>query len=86
MSQHTLLFFGLTTCVHCKHTRQFLEKHNLPFDCVYVDTLEGDERSQTLKTVREYNPRVSFPTLVVDGGKEVIVGFRPDAITKALEL
>ena len=86
MPQHKLLFFGLTTCVHCKHTRNFLEKHNLPFDCVYVDTLEGDDRSQALKTVREYNPRVSFPTLVIDDGKEVIVGFRPDAIAKALEL
>lgn len=86
MAQHTLQFFGLSTCVHCKHTREFLEKNHQDYDAVYVDKLEGDARSEALQTVREYNPQISFPTLVVDGGKEVIVGFQPEAIAKALEL
>lgn len=86
MANHTLQFFGLSTCVHCKHTREFLEKHHQKFEPVYVDKLEGEERAEALKTVREYNPQISFPTLVVDDGREVIVGFQPEAITKALEL
>ena len=86
MAHHTLQFFGLSTCVHCKHTREFLEKNKQEFNTVYVDKLEGDARAEALKTVREYNPQISFPTLVVDDGREVIVGFQPDAISKALEL
>ena len=86
MAHHKLDFFGLSTCVHCKHTREFLEKNHQEFNMVYVDKLEGEARSDALKTVREYNPQISFPTLVVDGGREVIVGFQPEAITKALEL
>lgn len=86
MAQHKVQLFGLSTCVHCKHAREFLEENNQPFDAVYVDQLEGEERSETIKTVREYNPQLSFPTLVVDDGEEVIVGFQPDAMAKALEL
>lgn len=86
MAEHQLQFFGLTTCIHCKHTREFLEKNNLQFDITYMDKLEGEERTAALKTVREYNPQLSFPTLIIDGGETVIVGFKPEAISKALEL
>ena len=83
---HTLLFYGLSTCIHCRHTREFLEAENIPFEMVYVDKLEGADRDKAVEQVRKYNPRISFPTLVVDGGKEVIVGFQPDAIKDAILL
>ena len=50
-----------------------------------MDTLEGQTRSDTLTKVRGYNPRISFPTIVVDGGARVIVGFQPDEIREVLE-
>ena len=83
---HTIMFYGLSTCVHCRHTKEFLEAEQIPFDLVYVDKLEGADRDKAIDQVRGYNPRVSFPTLVVDGGKSVIVGFQPDAIKEACKI
>ena len=39
-----------------------------------------------LTKVRGYNPRISFPTIVVDGGVRVIVGFQPDELREVLEI
>lgn len=77
--------FALSTCVHCKNTRRFLEEHNVDVDCVYVDTLQGDERKQVVEEVKKHNPKLSFPTVVCANGK-VVVGFREDELKEALSL
>jgi glutaredoxin len=82
---HTVSFYGLSTCVHCRHAREFLEKHHVPFTLHYVDLAEGEERSQLLKQVREYNSGISFPTIVIDNAK-VIIGFQPDVLLMDLDL
>lgn len=82
---HSIVFYGLSTCIHCKHTREFLEQHHIPFEIHYVDLAEGTERESLLKKIREYNPNVSFPTLVIDGST-VIIGFQKDAIAEALAI
>ncbi len=84
MAQHSVTLYGLSTCVHCKHAREYMEKHSVLFNCVYVDRLEGEERASTLAEVRKHNPRVSFPTIVLDGGVCVLVGFKEDELSKAL--
>lgn len=86
MATHQIEFYGLSTCIHCRHAREFLEEHRQNFDITYLDKLEGEARAEALNKVRQYNPQISFPTLVIDGGKDVIVGFQPDAMTQALEL
>lgn len=86
MATHSIKFYGLSTCIHCRHAREFLEKERVPFDLVYVDELHGADRDTVIEKVRSYNPKVSFPTVVVDGGKEVVVGFQPDRLKEVLEL
>ena len=75
-------FFGLSYCVHCKHAKAFLDQHNVPYDLVYVDTLDESRQSDVMKEVGKYNPNLSFPTLLI--GDRVIVGFQKDAIASAL--
>ena len=82
---HSVAFYGLSTCVHCKQCRDYLEKNNVSFEPHYVDLAEGQERKALVEAVRGYNPQISFPTVVIDDST-VIVGFRPDALAKALEL
>ncbi|MDL2316987.1 glutaredoxin [Desulfovibrio sp. OttesenSCG-928-A18] len=82
---HTVSFYGLSTCIHCRHAREFLDKHQVTYDLTYVDELEGEERNAMLMKVREYNPAISFPTILIDS-KTVIVGFQAEALTKALGL
>jgi glutaredoxin-like protein NrdH len=75
--------YALSTCIHCKHAKEYLEKRSLPYRCIHVDTLEGEERAGTMAVVRRLNPSMSFPTIVI--GKKVIVGFHQEQIDAAIE-
>jgi glutaredoxin len=83
--QHRVDMFGLSTCIHCRHTREFLDEIHQPYTCTYVDQLSGEERREALDVVRSVNPGMSFPTLIIDKGKEVVVGFKPEELTEILE-
>ena len=84
-NEHRIVFYGLSTCVWCRRTRKLLEDQGVAFDYFYVDLLSGYEREEVMAQVRRWNPRVSFPTLVVDGS-DYIVGYRPDEIKEVLGL
>ncbi len=75
--------YALSTCVHCKHAKEFLEEKHIPYDCVHVDYLTGEERTKIMDIVRKLNPALSFPTIVI--GDKVIVGFRRDELLTMLE-
>ena len=77
-------FYGISTCVWCKRTRQFLEEQEVPFDYVYLDLLDDDEYAEVMEEVRRWNPAESFPTVVLGG--RCIVGYRPEEIKEALGL
>ena len=83
--EHAVLFYGLSTCVWCKRTRQFLEEMDVQFDYVYVDLLPGDERQKAIGEVRRWNQAGSFPTVIVDDA-QAVVGFRKDDLKQALGL
>ena len=76
--------YALSTCGWCKKTVGWLEDNNVAFEKVYVDLTEGDEREQLVAEVKQYNPRASFPTVVIDDGAIVIIGFKPDDLGKEL--
>jgi len=80
-----VLFYGLSTCIWCKRTREFLEGEVVAFEYVYVDKLEGDERTAALEEIQRHNPSRNFPTIVIDGD-QVIVGYKIDALKGALGL
>ncbi|GFM36651.1 glutaredoxin family protein [Desulfovibrio psychrotolerans] len=78
--------FALSTCIHCKKAKQFLEDNGIPFDVVFVDQLTGDERKETIERIKKHNPKLSFPTILVDEGVCVIVGFQKEELQEALDL
>jgi glutaredoxin-like protein NrdH len=80
----SIRLYTLSTCVHCKALREFLQARGLPFEFVDVDTLQGKERREMLNEVRQFNRRCSFPTSVVSG--EVLIGFKEDEFRKVLGL
>jgi len=83
--EHQVAFYGLSTCIWCKRTRQFLEEQGIRFDYTYVDLLQGQEREEAVEKVRRWNPTVSFPTLVVDDEK-CLIGYKQDEVKKVLGL
>jgi len=56
----------------------------IQYDYVDVDTLVGDERAAILEDVKKFNPKCSFPTVII--GNTVIVGFKEKEIKEALGL
>jgi glutaredoxin-like protein NrdH len=74
--------FTLSTCSHCKATKKFLSDNKVPYEFTDVDLLDGAERKAAIEVVGKLNPRVSFPTILI--GNDVIIGFQPDEIKKAL--
>jgi len=75
--------YALSTCIWCKKTRALLEELGVEFEFIYIDLLSSDEKTAAVDEVEKYNPRVSFPTLVIDD--EVIVGFKEDRTRDILE-
>jgi len=75
--------YTLSTCSHCTQAKEFLDERKVAYDPVSVDFMSGDERTQTLDTLRKLNPAITFPTIVI--GEKVIVGFRRDEIEAALK-
>lgn len=75
--------YALSTCIWCKKTRKLLEDLGIAFEYIYVDLLEGDEKEAAVDAVEAHNPRVSFPTVVIDDN--VIVGFKEDKLKELLE-
>ena len=84
MLENNIKIYSLSTCSHCKSTKKLLSECTVEYDFVDVDLLEGEERKAILEDVRNFNPKCSFPTIVI-GGK-VIVGFKEDDIKEALGL
>lgn len=76
--------YALSTCIHCRNTKEFLDQKGVKYDCVHVDLLDGQERKDCVEEVRKLNPSVSFPTLVI--GDTVVVGFNKDDIIRLLGL
>ena len=74
--------YALSTCIHCKNTKAYLDECGNAYECVFVDKLEGEERKHIIEEVKKLNPAVSFPTMVING--QVIVGFNKDKINQAL--
>ena len=78
-----IMLYALSTCGWCNRTKEMLRSLGIDFDYVYVDMLEGKERDETMNEVEKWNPRGSFPTLVIRNEKS-IVGFQEKEIREAL--
>lgn len=77
--------YALSTCGWCKKTRNFLDSNYIQYEYEYVDLLTGAEKDRAMTEVRRWNPRLSFPTVVVDD-TEVVVGFNEDRLREVLGL
>jgi glutaredoxin-like protein NrdH len=81
----TVRMFALSTCSHCKATKKFLNDYRVQFECTDVDMLDSVNKAMVLDEVKKYNPRLTFPTIIIDGDR-VIIWFQEDEIKKALDL
>ena len=82
MTNKDVKVFSLSTCSHCKATKKYLSDCTIKYEFIDVDLLKGDERKAIIEDVKKFNPRCSFPTIII--GEKVIVGFKEKEIREAL--
>ncbi|MGA2885306.1 MAG: glutaredoxin family protein [Halobacteriota archaeon] len=76
--------YTLSTCPHCRMTKEFLTDNNVEFEYVDVDLLTGEKRTEVLREVYRLTGGYSFPVIVA--GDTVIVGFNRVRLQEVLEL
>ena len=80
-----IMLYALSTCVWCKKTKQLLDELNIEYSYIYVDQLEEDEKETVMEEIKKWNPRCSFPTIVIKN-KKCIVGFKEDEIREVVNI
>ncbi len=83
-SEHNVRIYTLSTCGWCRKMKDLLKALGVEYDYIDLDLLSGDERERAREELRQYNPRISTPTLIIDDGKEVIIGFKEDEVRRCL--
>jgi glutaredoxin-like protein NrdH len=80
-----IMLYALSTCIHCKKTKELLDDKGADYDFLYVDKLQGKEREDAISEVKEYNKSLSFPTVVFrNQDDKVVVGFKEQELKEAL--
>ena len=79
-----IVLYALSTCVHCRVTKELLNELGVAYRYLFVDLLPEDELEKVYDEMKKYNPRGSFPTIVIND-KTVIVGSRLDEIKEAVK-
>jgi ferredoxin-thioredoxin reductase catalytic subunit/glutaredoxin len=85
MSKQKVVLYALSTCGWCRQTHFFLEDNNIEHHVIAVDMLKEEEKKQAREYLGKFNPRKSFPTVVIDD-KIGIAGFHEDKLREALGL
>ena len=80
-----VVLYALSTCGWCRRARALLDENDVEYEVIYVDELEGEAKDAVVSEVAKWNPRRSFPTLVVDD-RVSVAGFKPEQIKEALGL
>lgn len=78
-----VVLYALSTCGWCRKTKRLLDKMGIEYSYVDVDLLEDKEEDMVMKEIERWNPKCSFPTVVVND-EECIVGFNEKKIKKAV--
>lgn len=81
----SLVLYTLSTCIWCRMMKNFLAKTGIGYDYVDVDILGDEDKAKALSDLRYWNPKCSFPSLVVNGEK-CVIGFNENNVKEALKL
>jgi glutaredoxin len=82
--KHHVKIYTLSTCGWCKKTKELLKALDVQFEYIDVDMLTGDDIAQVHEEVKKYNKFRTYPTIVIDEGKHVILGFNDKEIKEKL--
>jgi glutaredoxin-like protein NrdH len=76
--------YALSTCIWCKKARALLDELKIDYSYIYVDLLEKEENATTKTEIIKFNPRCSFPTIVINN-ESCIAGFDEQKIRELVK-
>ncbi|MEI6039761.1 MAG: glutaredoxin family protein [Candidatus Berkelbacteria bacterium] len=80
-----IFIFALSTCVWCKKTKQLLNDLGVMYDYIDVDLVSGNAEQELMDEFKKYTNNISFPTIIIEDGQEVITGFDEARIKELFE-
>jgi glutaredoxin len=78
-----LVLYTLSTCIWCKKTKALLNDLGVQYDYVDMDNLDDDEREKKMEDLKRWNPKCSFPSIVINNEK-CIVGYDEEKIKEVI--
>jgi len=79
-----VVLYALSTCAWCKKTKNLLNDMGVEYYYIDTDLLKGEEQKKVIKEIEKWNPRCSFPTMVINNDT-CIVGYDESKIKKVLK-
>ena len=79
-AKNKIMLYGLSTCMWCEKAKELLDELGVNYSHLTVDLLEGADQDEAYKLVSKYNPDQSFPTIVIDDGKRIIIGYNEEEL------
>ena len=76
--------FTLSTCGWCMKTKKLLNDLGVEYNYIDVDLLDEKSLKEVEKEFGRWNPKRSFPTIVLNN-KRCIIGYQEDDIRKFVE-
>jgi glutaredoxin-like protein NrdH len=74
----------LSTCFFCDTAKRLLEREGFDYTFTDIDMLPEQERDEQMEEIRQFNPKESFPIVIIDD--VAIVGFQEERIKKELRI
>lgn len=77
-----IMLFTLSTCIWCKKTKALFSQLGLKYSYVDVDLLVNEDQDEADKEMVKFHKHISYPTIIINDGEKVIVGFQEEEIKK----
>ena len=78
-----LMLYTLSSCPWCQKTKALLDELGLEYYYEDADLLVDSARHDVMASVEHWNPKRSFPTIVI-GNSRCIIGYQENELRKLL--
>lgn len=67
-----ITLYSLSTCIWCKKAKKLLTDLGIEFSYIDVDMLDAKEETKVVQEINKWNPKGSFPTLIINDEKCIL--------------
>ena len=80
---HHIMLYTISSCQLCQKTKFLLDELGLEYHYEDADLLVDSAKHDVMSDVERWNPKRSFPTIVIDNSR-CIIGYQENALRDLL--